>query len=131
MNVRVLLAAFFVGAGIMHFVVPDAYVRIVPPALPAPRLLVVLSGIAEVLGGLGLLVPFTRRAAAWGLAVLLVCVFPANIYMAVSHVPGPGILRQSWALWLRLPLQIPLILWALRYTKRPGLKMPPLGQITS
>lgn len=107
----------------MHFVIPDAYVRIVPPALPAPRLLVELSGIAEILGGLGLLLPFTRRAAAWGLVVLLVAVFPANIYMAVSHVPAAGILGQSWLQWLRLPLQVPLILWTLRCTKRPASKI--------
>src|SRR5579859_1464159 len=103
----------------MHFVIPDTYVRIVPPGLPAPRLLVELSGVAEILGGLGLLVPFTRRAAAWGLVALLVTVFPANIYMAVYHVPATGILGQSWLRWLRLPLQIPMIWWVLRYTKRP------------
>ena len=113
-----LLAAFFVVAGTMHFVAPDAYVRIVPPVLPAPRLLVLLSGIAEILGGCGLLLPSTQRPAAWGLVLLLLAVFPANIYTAVSHVSFPGIFGQSWAQWLRLPLQIPLILWALRYTKR-------------
>jgi uncharacterized membrane protein len=114
----VLLAAFFVVAGIMHFVVPEAHVRIVPPALPVPRLLVVLSGIAEILGGAGLLLSSTRRAAAWGLVVLLVAVFPANIYTAVSHVPFPGIFGKSWVQWLRLPLQIPLILWTLRFARR-------------
>jgi uncharacterized membrane protein len=119
MNSRVLSAVFFIGAGIMHFVIPDTYVRIVPPALPSPRLLVELSGAAEVLGGLGLLVPFTRRAAAWGLVALLVAVFPANLYMAISHVPATGILGQHWLQWLRLPLQIPMILWALRYTRPP------------
>jgi uncharacterized membrane protein len=114
---RVVLAIFFIGAGIMHFVAPDAYIRIVPPLLPMPHLLVILSGIAEILGGIGLLVPFTQRAAAWGLVALLVAVFPANIYMAVAHLPAPGILGQSWAQWLRLPLQIPLIFWAWRYTR--------------
>jgi uncharacterized membrane protein len=117
---RMFLAAFFVGAGVMHFVVPEAYVRIVPPALPAPSLLVLLSGIAEILGGFGLLLPFTRRAAAWGLVLLLLAVFPANIYTAVAHVPFPGIFGQSWVQWLRLPLQIPLILWTLRYTRGSG-----------
>jgi uncharacterized membrane protein len=115
---RVLLAIFFIGAGIMHFVIPDAYIRIVPPLLPAPGLLVFLSGIAEIMGGIGLLVPFTQRAAACGLVLLLIAVFPANIYMAAAHVPAPGILGQSWAQWLRLPLQIPLVIWALRYTRR-------------
>ncbi|HEY2391391.1 MAG TPA: DoxX family membrane protein [Candidatus Angelobacter sp.] len=114
---RVLLAIFFISAGIMHFVIPSAYIRIVPPLLPAPGLLVILSGIAEILGGLGLLFSLTRRAAAWGLVLLLIAVFPANIYMAVAHVSAPGILGQSWAQWLRLPLQIPLVLWALRYAR--------------
>jgi uncharacterized membrane protein len=118
MNGRVILGCFFVGAGVMHFVIPDVYVRIIPPALPAPRLLVLVSGIAEILGGLGLLVPATRRAAAWGLVMLLVAVFPANIYTAVAHVPFAGFFGQSWVQWLRLPLQIPLILWAWRYTRR-------------
>ena len=112
-----LLVAFFMVAGTMHFIAPDAYVRIVPPFLPVPRLLVLMSGIAEILGGFGLLLPFTRRWAAWSLVLLLLAVFPANIYTAVSHVPFPGIFGQSWLQWLRLPLQIPLILWALRYTK--------------
>jgi uncharacterized membrane protein len=116
---RTVLAVFFVAAGIMHFVVPDAYARVVPPALPAPHLLVVISGIAEILGGIGLFHSFTRSAAAWGLVALLIAVFPANLYMAVSHVPAPGILGVRWVQWLRLPLQIPLILWAWRYTREP------------
>ncbi len=117
MSARVLLAAFFVGAGILHFVVPETYVRIVPPAFPEPRLLVLISGVAEIAGGIGLLLPFTKRAAAWGMALLLVAVFPANIYTAVSHVPFSGFFGQGWVQWLRLPLQIPLILWTLRYSK--------------
>jgi uncharacterized membrane protein len=102
-----LLAALFVGAGLLHFVHPAPYLRIMPPALPAPRLLVALSGAAEVAGGLGLLLPATRRAAAWGLVALLLAVFPANVYMLqmheVLHLP-------AWALWARLPLQ-PLLMW--------------------
>jgi uncharacterized membrane protein len=114
---RWVLAAGFVFAGVMHFVATDTYVRIVPPMFPVPRLLVEISGVAEILGGIGLLVPFARRAAAWGLVLLLIAVFPANIYTAVAHVPFPGVFGQSWAQWLRLPLQLPLIWWAWRYTK--------------
>lgn len=102
-----LLAVLFVGAGLLHFLRPETYLRIVPPALPAPRLLVLLSGAAEVAGGLGLLLPATRRWAAWGLVALLLAVFPANVYMlqlrAQLHLP-------AWALWARLPLQ-PLLMW--------------------
>ncbi len=117
LNGRVILALFFVAAGVMHFVMPDAYVRIVPPALGHARMLVLISGVAEMLGGIGLLVPWTRRAAAWGLALLLVAVFPANVYMAVAHLPLPGIMGHRWAQWLRLPLQVPLIWWVLRYRR--------------
>jgi len=97
-----------VGAGVLHFVRPAPFLRIVPPTLPAPGLLVLLSGVAEVAGGLGLLLPATRRAAGWGLLALLVAVFPANVYMvglaSALHIP-------AWVLWARLPLQ-PLLMWA-------------------
>ncbi|MCW2928112.1 MAG: hypothetical protein JWM86_2080, partial [Thermoleophilia bacterium] len=72
---RALLAAAFVGAGALHFIRPDGFVNIVPEQLPNPELLVAISGVAEVLGGVGLLVPRTRVAAGWGLAALLVAVF--------------------------------------------------------
>lgn len=101
----------------MHFVSPKVYERIVPPQMPNPAAIVAISGVAEIAGGLGLLVPRTRRFAAWGLVALLVAVFPANIYCAVAHVPLPGIMGERWVQWLRLPLQLPLIAWAWRYTK--------------
>jgi uncharacterized membrane protein len=91
--------------------------RIMPPALPWPRALVLISGAAEFLGGAGLLLRKFRRAAAYGLTLLLVAVFPANIYMAAAHVAFPGFLGEAWVQWTRLPLQIPLIAWALYYTK--------------
>jgi uncharacterized membrane protein len=105
---RYALALLFVGAGVLHFVRPEIYLRIMPPALPAPRLLVLLSGAAEVVGGVGLLLRATRRWAGWGLLALLVAVFPANVYMvglaSALHIP-------AWVLWARLPLQ-PLLGWA-------------------
>lgn len=116
---RSLLALFFVVAGIAHFVFPDAYARIVPPYLPQPGLLVLISGIAEIAGGIGILVPITRRLAAFGLVVLLIAVFPANIYMAVAHIPFAGLAGKCWLQWLRLPLQAPLIWWAWQYTRKP------------
>jgi uncharacterized membrane protein len=115
---RFILAVFFVMAGLLHFFFPEPYSRIIPPFLPMPRLLVFISGIAEIAGGAGLLVPEFQRVAAYGLVLLLLAVFPANIYMAVAHVQFPGWLGRSWVQWLRLPLQIPLIWWALQYTKR-------------
>jgi uncharacterized membrane protein len=81
---RWLGALFFIVAGIMHFVTPVPYRQIIPPGFPSPALLVVISGICEIAGGAGLLVPRLRRAAAIGLILLLIAVYPANIYM-VHH----------------------------------------------
>lgn len=114
---RILLAILFLVAGSLHFIAPHVYLRIVPPSLPVPLAIVYISGIAEILGGVGLLFPTTRQAAAWGLVILLVAVLPANIYMATAHLAAPGIMGQSWAQWLRIPLQLPLIYWAWLYTR--------------
>jgi uncharacterized membrane protein len=111
------LAALFIVAGVLHFIHPDPFVRIVPPFLPWQEALVAISGAAEILGGIGLLLGRTQRAAAFGLALLLVAVFPANIYMAVAHLPFPGIAGEAWAQWLRLPFQFLLIAWVWRYTR--------------
>ena len=110
----------YVVAGLMHFVVPDLYVQIIPPILPAPLLLVYLSGVAEIAVGIGLLVPRTRTYAAWATIALLVAIFPANVYMATSGVavqgmPGGGD-PSAVVRWGRLPLQGVLILWAYWYT---------------
>ena len=114
---RILFAAIFLISGTLHFIASRVYVRIMPPMLPAPLALVYISGAAEILGGLGLLIPTTRQAAAWGLVALLIAVLPANIHMAMAQIPAPGVMGQSWAQWLRIPLQIPLIYWAWLYTR--------------
>ena len=112
---RWLLAVVFVGAGILHFIHPETYLRIMPPALPAPQLLVLLSGVAEVAGGLGLLLPATRRWAVWGLLALLVAVLPANVYMLQLH---EQLHIPQWMLWARLPLQ-PLLMWLVWRAGKP------------
>ena len=105
---RCALALLFGLAGIWHFVYPATYLAIMPPALPHPLALVYASGAFEILGGLGLLLPRSRRLAGWGLLVLLLAVFPANVYMVLIHeqlgIPG-------WVAWARLPLQLPLLWW--------------------
>lgn len=108
---RAVAAVFFIGAGVNHFVRPTFYRQIIPPGFPNPPLLVALSGACEIAGGAGLLIPRLRRAAGWGLIALLIAVFPANVYMAVSpeRIPGLGISR--WLLWLRLPLQAVFVAW--------------------
>jgi uncharacterized membrane protein len=112
-----LLAGFFIGAGVNHFLMPRAYEQIVPPRLSDhARWLVQVSGVAEVAGGAGVLPASTRRTAGLWLVVLLGAVFPANLYMAAAPERFPRIPR--WALYARLPLQPLMMLWAWRATRR-------------
>ena len=110
---RLLLAGFMSLAGIMHFVSPRPFEKLVPKALPNPRLLVHVSGVFEILGGVGLLVPFSREFAAWGLVALYVAVFPANVNQAVNDIQFRGRTIPRWVLFARLPLQALLVAWAL------------------
>jgi uncharacterized membrane protein len=116
---RVVMGVLYVVAGVGHFVATRMYERIMPDYLPAHHALVLVSGAAEIAGGAGLLLaerhPGVGRAAAWGIVMLLVCVMPANVWMVQHPERFPGV--PVWAMWLRLPLQLPLIWWALRYTK--------------
>ncbi len=112
---RLGLGALLVVAGVLHFVVPSTFVRIIPAAFPAgwDRPLVFASGAAELAGGAGLLAPWPglRRWAGWFVAALLVAVFPANIQMAIDTPNAVSLLR--------LPLQAPLI-WAAIRVARPA-----------
>jgi uncharacterized membrane protein len=112
---RVVMGVLYVVAGVGHFVLTRTYEGIMPDYLPAHHELVLLSGAAEIAGGLGLLIPQTRRVAAWGIIVLLIAVIPANVWMVQHPERFPGV--PLWAMWLRLPLQLPLIWWAWRYTR--------------
>ena len=115
-----LLALFFTGAGVLHFVVPHSYERIVPPWLPNAPLLVAVSGAAEVLGGIGVLMARTRRAAGWGLIALLVAVFPANVQMLRLAMDANAAAPVQAALWVRLPIQALLIWWVWRAAALAG-----------
>ena len=108
---RWLLAAFFIAAGANHFRDPAFYLPTIPSWLPWHQELVDLSGAAEIIGGIAVLAPVTRRAAGWGLIALLIAVFPANVNMAVTHVRSPDRPLLDWLLWLRLPVQAMLIAW--------------------
>lgn len=115
-----VMGPMYVVAGVLHFIVPELYVQIVPPVFPAALALVYLSGLAEIAVGIGVLIPGTRRYAAWATVGLLVAIFPANVYMATHGVviegfPGGGD-PSELVRWGRLPLQGVLILWALWYT---------------
>jgi len=117
-SIALLLAAiFYVGAGALHFIKTDAYLRIMPPYIPWHLAMVRISGVFEILGGLGLLVQRTRRAAAWGLVALLIAVFPANVYMATNPIEAGAASIAPILRWGRLPLQALLVWWLLWCTK--------------
>ncbi|MEO6418070.1 MAG: DoxX family protein [Polyangiaceae bacterium] len=118
---RVLLAVVMIGAGMAHLVAPDGFVQIVPKFLHAPLALVIVSGVFEILGGVGLLVPPVRRAASLGLVALYFAVFPANLNMALNDIQPDGAHVPVALLWFRLPLQIVFIAWAVWVGRRePG-----------
>jgi uncharacterized membrane protein len=117
-----VMGVFYVVAGVSHFVAPKVYAQIVPPSLPRPLALVYLSGVAEIVLGVGVLHPRTRRLSAWGLVGLLLAVFPANVHLATRDVTLEGV--PEWAsdppdvvTWARLPLQAVLVCWAWWYTR--------------
>jgi uncharacterized membrane protein len=113
---RRLLAAFFVAAGVNHFVNPRFYEAIVPPSLRhEKRRIVQISGIAELAGGIGVMVPSLRRLSGISLIALLAAVFPANMYMAREPEEFKNVPR--WALYARLPLQPLMMIWAWRATR--------------
>jgi uncharacterized membrane protein len=112
---KVFLAALMVGAGGMHFISPDFYLKIMPSYLPLHRELVFLSGVFEVALGALLLIPRFSRLAAWGIIALLIAVFPANIYVYQNQdvLAAPPVFHL-----LRLPLQGVFILWAYWHSRR-------------
>jgi uncharacterized membrane protein len=116
---RGVLAVAIIIVGITHFTHADQFVRIVPPQLPDPLALVYISGVFEILGGIGLLIPIISVAAAWGLIALFIAVFPANINQALNSIPIDGIPHHPLLYWFRLPFQAVLIAWAWWYTRKP------------
>lgn len=122
---RCALAIFFVGAGVFHFLRPGPYLAIMPPWVPRPAAMVALSGGAEILGGLGILLRPTRKAAGWGLITLLIAVFPANLQGLSTGIVVNGWRVPPWLLWARLPFQIFFIAWVYRAALRgSGAKAP-------
>ena len=108
---RWLLAAFFIAAGANHFRDPAFYLPAMPSWLPWHQQLLDLSGVAEIVGGIGVLPPRTRRAAGWALIALLIAVFPVNLNMALHDVQPAERHIDEWLLWARLPIQAVLIAW--------------------
>ena len=101
------MSLFYIMAGTNHFISPDWYVRIVPPILPFKTAIVYISGILEIILGSLLIFPKTRFIAGWGIIILLVAVYPANIYVALTN--GEAMDITPLIAWGRLPFQFVLI----------------------
>ena len=108
-----LMSFMYILAGIMHFVKPKMYMRIMPRYLPAHKQLVLLSGLAEILLGIGLLSTSTRNASVYGIVIMLLIFLLVHFYMLSSKKAAAGISR--WILIARIPLQFVLVWWALFY----------------
>lgn len=118
---RLALAGLMLVAGTGHFLATGTYALLIPRGLGDPRAVVLASGVAEIACGVLLVVPRTRRLGGWCTAALLVAVFPGNVQMALDGgLDGHGWpLGSPVAAWLRLPLQVPLVLWALSHARGP------------
>jgi uncharacterized membrane protein len=123
----VVVFLWFMIGGVAHFSLTALEMRIVPPAIPWPRAAVLISGVFELLGAVGILIPATRRAAGIGLFLLTIAVTPANVYM-LQHAELFSVAR--WALIARLPFQaalLALVLWS-TWTRRPRITSTPPSQ---
>ena len=116
-----LIAAFFILAGIMHFVQDDSFAAIVPPLLPFPKLIVWITGVMEIVLAVMIILPKYRALAGALFAPYLLAVLPANIYMAMENIPLGDMESSPTALWIRVAMQFPLIAliyWASRPPKQ-------------
>ncbi len=116
--IRPLAGPGFVLAGALHFVIPKAYRRMMPPYVPAPEAMVYASGVAEIAGGVGLMAKRTRRPAGWWLIATLIAVFPANVHMALNPEQFRSVPGGARALWARLPLQGAFVAWVVAAMRR-------------
>jgi uncharacterized membrane protein len=118
---RRLLGPTFIGAGTLHFTHTDRYQAIMPPYVPMHREAVLVSGAAEIVGGVTSQIPRLSTFARWWLTGLLVAVFPANLHWALHPDQVRGVPKVPRALlWARLPFQLVFIRWVWRATQRPG-----------
>ncbi|HMI88048.1 MAG TPA: hypothetical protein VK550_28385 [Polyangiaceae bacterium] len=110
-----LMAAAYAAGGIHELIATDVYLRLMPPSLVSPLFLIYLSAVVKFVLVVGLLVPGTRRLAAWGFIALLVAMFPANVYIAAWSAAREGL--PVSLMWLRVPLQFVFMLWAYWHTR--------------
>jgi uncharacterized membrane protein len=118
-TLRRLVGPFFVIAGVLHFVIPRSYRKIVPPWVSAPAAMVYASGVAEIAGGVGMMVPAGRRFAGWWLIATMAGVFPANVHMAMNAKDFPAVPGGAVSLWARLPFQGVFVAWILDAMRGP------------
>ncbi|MGB3614841.1 MAG: MauE/DoxX family redox-associated membrane protein [Elainellaceae cyanobacterium] len=116
-SLRGVLAVCMVVAGVLHFAATEPFVKIVPGVLPYPAAIVYVSGVIEIALGVMLLFRPLQRLAGWGLVLLFIAVYPANINMAVNQIHLDGIPDSPWVHAVRLPFQFVLIAWAYWYTR--------------
>ena len=136
---RLILSLFYFVAGILHISAPQGFVLITPAFIPWPETVVLITGVCEIAGALGLLTCRLRRAAAIGLAAYAVCVFPANVNHALNGIAVGGIPTSWWYHAPRLMLQPLLIWWALfagtvidwpltRRSRKTGRRLSPVDE---
>ncbi len=109
----ILMAAFYIYAGVSHFRIPKFFIRITPPWVPNPELVNKIVGVVEIVLGVLLLIPVTTKSAAWGVIILLIVVFPANVYHFQKSLKKK---KYVWQTLVRLPIQLLLLWWAWSYT---------------
>ncbi|MCB1179294.1 MAG: DoxX-like family protein [Leptospiraceae bacterium] len=112
---RAIMAIFYIIAGCMHFIIPDFYIKIMPPYVPMHHEMVFVSGLAEIILGFGVMGRKSRRISAWGIIILLVAVFPANVH---AYLNSDTMNTPEWLLLIRLPFQGVLIYWAYYFTHK-------------
>jgi uncharacterized membrane protein len=116
---RISIAVMFVFTGVSHFIFTEEMAVMVPPIFPEKTLLIYFTGICEIAGVIGLLIPSLRPLAGWALVIFLLGVLPANIYSAMHSVGMGGHVKGPVYLWFRVPLQIFFISWILFFLRRP------------
>ncbi len=107
----IIIGILFISIGIYHFVNPGFFIKIMPNYIPNHSAMVFWSGVAEVLGGIGIMVSFSKIYAGWGLILLLIAIFPANLDMFIKAYQKQGWGLYTWLTLIRLPLQFVLIYW--------------------
>ena len=120
---RLVLVTIYAVIGALHLAGPAKFLAIMPPVVPHPQAVIVFTGLCEVAGAIGLLIPRTRRLAGTMLAIYAVCVWPANIYQAFWHIPAPPLPDSLWFHGPRLAFQ-PVLVWAALFAGGGGLNWP-------